>query len=138
MPYSSRNMRSGSSRLLFFITTSANARAYVPTTEAMLVPVLSAAVIAGGQLRGKRTDQYLVGIGIDVNLFAGQRDGQTCGVHGQFAASKFSGGGDFLLGREHHFADIFFRSFLDAHFLGSSFVFGSGLHASNFHIQLAQ
>ena len=90
------------------------------------------------QLRGKDADQYLVGIGIDVDLFTGQGDGEVGGMGAQFAAGLFGGGGDFLLGGQHHFAHIFFRGFLDAGFLGVGFGFGGGLHASDFDVQLAE
>src|SRR5208337_764344 len=94
-----------------------------------LAAVLSAVVIiVRRQLRGKSADQYLVGIGIDRNLFAGQGDGQAGGVVGQFAAGLLGGGGDFLLGGQHHFANIFFGGFLAAAFLGFGFLFRGGLH----------
>ena len=56
----------------------------------------------------------------------------------QFAARLLGGGGDFLLGGQHHFAHIFFGRFLDADFLGVGFFFGGGLHLSDFDIQLAE
>ena len=90
------------------------------------------------QLRGEGTDQYLVGIGIDVNLLAGQGNGQAGGMGGQFAAGLLGGGGDFLLGGQDHFANILFGGFLDAGFLGVGFLFRGGLHLSDFHIQLAE
>src|ERR1700720_4391920 len=110
-----------------------------------LLVVLSAVVVirrltrrGRRQLRGERTDQYLVGIGVDVNLLACQGDGQTGGMSGQFAAGLLGGGGDFLLGGQHHFANILFGGFQDAGFLGVGFLFRGGLHLSDFYIQLAE
>src|SRR5258708_11111477 len=85
----------------------------------MLLVVLSAVVvmrrpIRSGmrrQLRVKGTDQYPVGIGIDVNLLAGQGDGQTGGMGGPFSTGLLCRGGGFLLGGPHHFSNILFRGF---------------------------
>ena len=94
--------------------------------------------LCGGEVGGERADQNLVGIGIDVDLLAGEGDGQVGGVRGQFAAGLLGSGGDFLLGGDYHFANILFRGLLDANFLGVAFFFRSGLHPPDFHIQLAQ
>ena len=59
-------------------------------------------------------------------------------MRAQFAARLFRGGGDFLLGGEHHFLIVFFCGFLDSSSSAVSFFFGVGLHLSNFYIQLAQ
>src|SRR6266849_9717271 len=81
-----------------------------------LLAALSA-VVMRRELRGKGTDQYLVGIGVDVNLFPSQSDGQVGGMGGQFAAGQFGGGDDFLLGGQHYFPNIFLGGFVDAAFL---------------------
>src|SRR5260370_7980884 len=77
-----------------------------------LLAVLSA-VFMRMELRSKGTDQYLVGIGVDVNLFPSQSDGQVGGMGGQFAAGPLGGGAVFLLGRQHPFPNIFPRGFAE-------------------------
>jgi len=71
-------------------------------------------------------------------LLASQGYRQAGGVGGQFAAGLLGSGGDFLLGGEDDFTNVFFGSLLDAAFLGCGFVFRGGLHASDFDVQLAE
>src|SRR5208282_1286947 len=115
-----------------------------PPRKPWLAPILSAVVVIvmpGGtrsQPRGKRAHQHLVSIGIDVNLLASECDRKASRMRAEFAASLLGGRRDFLLRRQHHFANVLLGGFLDADFLRAGFLFRRRLHLSDFYIQLPQ
>ena len=94
--------------------------------------------LAGCELGGEVAHQHLIGVRVDVDLFAGQREREIGGVGRKFAAHLFGGGGDFLLGGLNYFSQLVFRGFLDPDFFAFRFFFRGGLHSADLDVHLAQ
>ncbi len=83
----------------------------------------------------KSAHQRLIGGGVHLNLFSGERDRKIGGVGRQFPPRRLCRGRNLLLRRCDDLTGIFRRCSFDSFFLGGRFPFGGGAHFSDFRVQ---
>src|SRR5688572_8715772 len=98
---------------------------------AMLWPVLS-------QLVGESAHQRLVGSGVHLDAFFGERDRQFGGVGFQLAARGAGGGGYLLLGGADDLLLVFFGGGADALFFRHGLAVGGGAQAGDVGVDARQ